>query len=244
MTRHQRPWCRGCYIILHIPAGSPSMAGKPGPHIAAHSPFELTEDIWIERLDTEFAMQIQRACEPPGYNIHNSVWDRHLYAFMREVPEREALRPRGTVSTDDPILPLLGTLSLSRLVRPTSTGGRYSANVLAQTGSDYAIQALQLRGVSSDITLGNTTQDWLTPEDGEQLKLLMPWVSDESKKMPDRVHRAYWNHEHAMRTYYLDLRWNIVSFRQTCVGGPISNWWGLVTSSFLPTSVGEGRVAD
>jgi hypothetical protein len=28
--------------------------------------------------------------------------------------------------------------------------------------------------------------------------------------MHRRVHRAFWNHEQAMRTYYLDLRWNLV----------------------------------
>jgi len=33
----------------------------------------------------------------------------------------------------------------------------------------------------------------------------MPWV-DPNKKMHPRVHRALWNHEDAMRTYFLDFR--------------------------------------
>ncbi len=28
--------------------------------------------------------------------------------------------------------------------------------------------------------------------------------------MHSRVHRAYWNHEYAMRSYYLDMRWTLV----------------------------------
>jgi hypothetical protein len=28
--------------------------------------------------------------------------------------------------------------------------------------------------------------------------------------MHPRVHRAYWNHEYAMHTYYIDMRWPLV----------------------------------
>src|SRR5271168_5314590 len=35
----------------------------------------------------------------------------------------------------------------------------------------------------------------------------MPWLS---KTMHPRVHRAYWNHEYAMHSYYLDARWPLV----------------------------------
>lgn len=45
-------------------------------------------------------------------------------------------------------------------------------------------------------------------KDGEALQTLMPWLS---KKMHPRVHRAYWNHENAMRSYYLDIRWTLVA---------------------------------
>jgi hypothetical protein len=36
----------------------------------------------------------------------------------------------------------------------------------------------------------------------------MPWVSSK-KPMHARVHRAYWYHEYAMRSYYLDARWTL-----------------------------------
>src|SRR5437879_8117417 len=37
----------------------------------------------------------------------------------------------------------------------------------------------------------------------------MAWV-DRNKRMHGRVHRAYWNHENAMRSYYLDIRWTLI----------------------------------
>jgi hypothetical protein len=37
----------------------------------------------------------------------------------------------------------------------------------------------------------------------------MPWVRAD-KLMHTRVHRAYWNHENAMRSPYLDIRWTLV----------------------------------
>ena len=61
--------------------------------------------------------------------------------------------------------------------------------------------------MSPDVTLVTNLRDWLSVEDGEGLRKLMPWLS---KKMHERVHRAYWNHEYAMRSYYLDARWPLV----------------------------------
>ena len=37
----------------------------------------------------------------------------------------------------------------------------------------------------------------------------MPWAY-KPKWVPKRVNRAFWNHEEAMRTYYLDMRWNLI----------------------------------
>lgn len=63
--------------------------------------------------------------------------------------------------------------------------------------------------MSPDITLGRRPRDWLTIEDGGVLRKLVPWL-DQNKRMHDRVHRAYWNHENVMRSYYLDIRWTLV----------------------------------
>jgi hypothetical protein len=208
-TTDMNSWRRGCYVVLHIRPGPPYPDPNTAPQIAADARFELSDDTWIERLDTEFAKLIQGACEPANHNIYNDVRDRHLYAFVREVREGEAVRAPGTVPKGEGIVPLLTAIALSRLVRPTSTGDRYCASILPHVSSDPAIQALQMSGACPDVFLGDTSRDWLSPDDGVELRLLMPWVSQD-KKMLQRVHRAFWNHEQAMRTYYLDLRWNLI----------------------------------
>jgi hypothetical protein len=160
--------------------------------------FELRDDIWIERLDEQTAKNVQEACEPPNYQINKSIWDRHLYAFVMNVPTAEERRYAG--------LDILhSVISLSRLVNPTSTGDRYCAQIMHFGMQNSAILAVEYRGASLDVTLGPTSRDWLTKADGETLRKLMPWAS--KTKMRTRVHRAYFNHEYAMRSHYLDIKW-------------------------------------
>lgn len=120
---------------------------------------------------------------------------------MRGIPKNEATRNEG-------LLDLLTVIVLSRFIHPTSTGERYCANVLRFGQPNLPILALQLAG-NPDVFLGDNSRDWLAPKDGLALLELMPWVSP-SKRMYPRIHRAYWNHEQAMRTYFLDMRWNLV----------------------------------
>jgi hypothetical protein len=164
--------------------------------------FQLRDDIWIERLDESTAKNVQQACEPPHYKIDKELWDRHLYAFVMQGPNQR--------HTNHDCLETLHTIvSLSRLVNPTSTGDRYCAQILHFGLKDSPILAVEYRGASLDVTLGPHDRDWLSREDGETLLKLMPW-SAKDKSMHPRVHRGYWNHEFAMRTNYIDLRWSIV----------------------------------
>ena len=166
---------------------------------------------WLEKFDKDFAVHIQEACEPANHRHDNHVWDRHLYGFVRREPEDERLQRRqpGIVVRDEGIFPLFTVIALSRLIRPTTTGNRYCAKIYPQPVSDPPIQALLVSGANPDVTIGDGSQDWLSPDDGVELRQLMPWVSI-NKTMHQRVHRAFWNHEEAMRTYYLDMRWNLV----------------------------------
>ena len=180
---------RNWYVILHIRPG-PLYPDAKSPQIAAAARFELSSEMWIEKLDTELAKQIQRACEPAHYNIDIDVWDRHLYAFVRDTTAQELPQYQG-------LNELYTVIALSRLVHPTSTGERYCAKIFP------------LPGICPDVLLGDASRDWLSPDDGLELRRLLPWVPS-TKLMHRRVHRAFWNHEQAMRSYYLDLRWNLV----------------------------------
>lgn len=196
---------QGCYVVLHIGTGPSRIEEKNRPQLIVTDDsirFELSDDIWIERLDEQFAKHIQKACEPPHYNISDVGHDRHLYAFVRRAPEVEKSNHEG-------IAEVYAAITLSRLVHPTSIGDRYCAKVFHFGLPDSAIQALTLRGRGNDVFLANNWRDWLSVSDGEELRKLMVWVP-RSKPMHTRVHRAYWNHEYAMRTYDLDARWTLV----------------------------------
>jgi hypothetical protein len=194
----------GCYVVLHIgtgPSASTEKSGSPLVVRNGRNRFVLRDDIWIERLDEQLAKNIQHACQPPNYGMDDADYDRHLYAFVRRVPNIEKSSYEGMAD-------LHAVIALSRLVNPTSTGDRYCAQVLGWFGARKSpIRAIQYRGISPDVSLATKPRDWLSIKDGEVLRMLVPCLS---KKMHDRVHRAYWNHEYAMRSYYLDARWPLV----------------------------------
>ena len=195
---------RGCYVILHIGLGPSQLQEKSSsPLIVKEGErFELSDDIWLERLDENTAKHVQTACDPPHYKIDSADHDRHLYAFVMRVPEQQQIRYDG--------LDILhAVISLSRLVHPTSTGDRYCVQIMHYGLKDSAIHAIQYRGASPDVFLDSNQHDWLTVEDGEVLRKLMPWAAT-GKMMHTRVFRAYWSHEYAMRSSYLDVRWMFV----------------------------------
>jgi hypothetical protein len=105
---------------------------------------------------------------------------------------------------------LHAVLALSRLIRPTSIGDRYCAHVFHYGLPDSSICAIQYRGISPDVFLSRKQRDWLSVEDAETLRGVMPWLSKE-KPMHYRVHRAYWYHEYVMRSSVLDIRFPLVA---------------------------------
>ena len=192
--------------MLHIGTGLPGQTVEwkscPPVVVEGSNSFVLNDDFWIEKLDEELAIHIQQACDPPHYRINNDPKDRHLYALLRRVADVEASQYEGM---DE----LHAVVALSRLIHPTSTGDRYCAWILRYGAPESQIKAVQYRGISPDVLLSRNQRDWLSVEDAECLRQLMPWVS-KRKLMHERVHRAFWNHEYAMRSFYLDTRWPIV----------------------------------
>ena len=195
---------RGCYVMLHIGLGPSQLQEMSGSPLIVRDGdrFELSDAIWIERLDEETAKHVQTACEPRHHKIDSFGHDRHLYAFVMRVPERQQTRFDG-------LDVLHAVVSLSRLVHPTSIGDRYCAQIMHYALEDSAVYAIQYRGASPDVLLSSNQRDWLTVEDGETLRKLIPW-SAKDKLMHTRIHRAFWNHEYAMRSSYLDVRWMFV----------------------------------
>ena len=192
-----------CYLALQVGNGPTHAQQTMFPMVVddKNPRFDLSDEIWIERLDQQLAKNVQTACEPPHYGIQTIQSDQHLYAFVRRVPTKESTRYEGMSE-------LHATIALSRLVNPTSTGDRYCAKIFDMTVNTSIVQAVQFRG-SPDVFLAPNSRDWLSVGDGNDLRQLMPWVSL-NKPMHARVHRAFWNHEAAMKSFYLDIRWPLI----------------------------------
>lgn len=191
------------YVVLHMSNGPGRAEVEAGARViveAGQTPFRITDDIWMERLDKELGHKIEVACSPAHYNISDAGYDRHLYAFVRRVPSGEKSKYEGMSE-------LAGLIALSRLVNPTSTGDRYCARMFRYGDPDSPIEAVRFFGVSPDVSLIDGRRDWLSAGDGETLLKLVPWLT---VKMHNRVHHAYWNHEAALRSYYLDVKWTFV----------------------------------
>ena len=162
----------GCYVILHIGTGPSQDQEQTEPTLIVNERerFQLCDDIWIEKLDEGTARNIQQACEPAHYKTNRDIWDRHLYAFVMRVPDLQPTRYEG-LST------LHALVSLSRMVNPTSTGDRHCAHVMHFGVKDSAVLAIEYVGASRDITLGPNNRDWLSNEDGDTLRKLVPWAA-------------------------------------------------------------------
>jgi hypothetical protein len=57
------------YVVLHVSNGPLIASESSLAPIASKERFVLTEDMWIERLNTDSAKLIIRACEPAHHNI-------------------------------------------------------------------------------------------------------------------------------------------------------------------------------
>src|SRR5580692_1785880 len=66
---------RACYVILHIGLGPSQYQELDGSPLIVKDGdrFELSDDIWLERLDEDTAKHVQTACDPPHYKIDSAT---------------------------------------------------------------------------------------------------------------------------------------------------------------------------
>lgn len=192
-------------VILHFTSDTlikPELANESPP---ISEQFKLSEDIWIQQLDASLAKMIVEACNPTNFQMPIIQQQGHVYAFVRRT-----VLP-GLFSDFGGMEELASVVALSRLVQPTTTGVRYAARVSLLNGAAKQILAYQPHGISPDVFLSkNNRRDWLTNADAARIQPLMPLILMRPP-LPGRIHNAYWHHEYAMRTYYVDHRWVFVS---------------------------------
>jgi len=199
---HGEEWLN---VILHFTSDTltKSELAKESPPIRER--YKLSDDIWIEQLDASLAKMIVEACNPTNFQTPIVEQQGNIYAFVRRTVLPGLFNDFGGMEE------LASVVALSRLVQPTTTGLRYAARMSLLNGTAKQILAYQPHGISPDVFLSkNNRRDWLTKADAARIQPLMPLIL-RRPPLPGRVHNAYWHHEYAMRTYYVDHRWVFVS---------------------------------
>ncbi len=170
--------------------------------------FNLSDDLWVGKLDERVVDAVFDACEPPGRFLKKPVRPYgQLYAFVRERPPVEL--PNEYEWDSDSRLQMC--VALSRLVHPTSISFRYAARITcAENENVEEIVPGPVAGHGADAHLPTEGhRDWLIAGDLDVLKLLAHHLP--LSHLPTRVWRALWYHEYAARTWQLDVRWTLIS---------------------------------
>jgi hypothetical protein len=121
---------------------------------------DLSDHVWLGRLDGDMAEIIMNTCEPKVLGIPESRRQfAQLYSFVRELVSDDML---GWDQDGE----LMGVVDFSRLVHPTSTGFFYAARVGYETDGVKQILPTKISGISREAFLSpNRTRDWLTDAD-------------------------------------------------------------------------------
>lgn len=196
-------YCRD--VVIHTNANTFS-----NPRFQTEQPlpdhFQVASDIWIGKIEGETAKVVMELNEPSYHRTPRPVMQfAQLYSFVRETPGS------GSPYQWDEDGKLQNCIAMSRLLFPTSISFRYAGRVRYNNNDSVAdISPANIRGVAVDTFLSSQPQrDWLTEKDGNKLKGLLARLK--SNPVPERVNRAFWYHEYAVRTYYVELRWVYVS---------------------------------
>lgn len=133
---------------------------------------DLSDHIWLGRLDPEMAKAIMDTCEPRVFGTPLPVRQfAQLYSFVRELPEYEY----SDIYRWDHDNELTAVVGLSRLIHPTFIGFVYAARVGYEADGVKQIFPAQISGVSREAFLSpNRTRDWLTEAEASVLRGLVP----------------------------------------------------------------------
>jgi hypothetical protein len=191
-------------VVLHTNVGIFGKAAELQMLPPLDRRLDLSDRIWIGRLEGDIAKSLLETCEPRTVGL-GPIFRQfsQLYAFVREVEQIDD-EPYGWDRGNE----LGATIALSRLIQPTSVGFTYAARVGYDKEGLKQMYPAQITGTGKDVFLSpNHTRDWLTEPEAASLRELIPNLHSQ---LPKRIHSALWHHEYVARTYYLDYRWTLV----------------------------------
>lgn len=161
----------------------------------------LGQDLRIGPL-CEYSNKIIKECMPRSPNKLVS-WKYCPYGIYRE----DAPGPVGDWDSDKR---LSTCFALSRLVHPTNISYYYSSQLVFENRSQSPkIYPSGIRGWGAHAFIIDVSTNWLGDEDVEHLRELLGAYDQE--KLPKRVKRAMWYFEYASWTWYVDIRWTLIT---------------------------------
>lgn len=165
---------------------------------------DLSDQIWIGPLDDQIAKLVIDACDKRYFGPIPHARDAwQLYSYVRELN----VSHKDWNWDHDHVLEAV--VALSRLLHPTSAGLLCAARIsFDEDGRVDEIYPAVRSGISLEVFLSpQRGRNWLVEADARLLRELVPRLP---VPLPERVHTAFWHHEYAARTYYINHRWSFI----------------------------------
>lgn len=180
---------------------TPKAIQEKEPLPNARTRIDLIDGLWIGRLPSDLSRQIIKACWPACYPKQPILQFPQLYSFVREYPSNSS----GKWDEDKRLQECVG---LSKLIYPASIDFRFAARVMREGKKIKSI--IPIDDPARGHAFIKEKRSWHTESDLQSLqRLVEAWVSN-SGSLSERVKRAFWYHEYALRTYYIDIRWTFI----------------------------------
>jgi hypothetical protein len=162
----------------------------------------VKEDVYIERVQRDFANQIMDACEPQAVAGFVRQFGQ-LYSFIRK---NAPSSPPLEWDSDERLQICMG---LSRIVHPTTISFRYSARIRYKASKLLDITPGPVSGFGAQAFISSEKyRNWLTESEGNELAGLVGGFF--SAALPARIRQALWYLEYAFRTHFIDVRWPLI----------------------------------
>lgn len=182
------------------------------PMFAAETP--IADDIFISPIDRNLGDLILRACNPAGENFAPTrLGYRPLLAIARRPAPRE-----GGLSVFDSDRKLRMAVALTRLIRPTSVGLRYSARIVGDPISGpRQVCPGPVTHMDAYAWTSCRDRDWLAPSDASAIGDLcstyfaLPREPEHGSRLNRRLTRALYYHEYAAHHREIDVRWTLIA---------------------------------
>jgi hypothetical protein len=185
------------------PIGSPAVLG---PRSHAVDPVPIGRGVVLDRLSDEDAELVMNACSPRGHYFVPVRQFGQRFSFVREVPLDEWRA--GPAQVDAQGL-LSDALMLSRLIRDNGYSMQFAARIELFEDGEQRV-AYTLEGAGRFAYRLRRDRDWLDPDEGRALRMLLGSYWGIEEAMPERVRRAVWRTEYASWLPWADLALSVL----------------------------------